>query len=494
MKIRSYVQILCLMPALILATSVPAKEIQVKTSGGIQRIDAVGDDEALYYSLSQLRNVIGGELLWSRPGYSIKYALDTNRFLFTVESPYINLNDSVYNLLLPVRLVRGALFVPAETFTSILNLTSPDIISWDADSEALRIDAEWYNITDLNISSKQNGILIEIFMTAPLRYEIYESEGNWLNIDFPNGKINRDKITAGLNRRHLYKINAFQFEGSAQISLRLRREYKKYYTTFKTDPGRLQIAIEDADFVPDTTLTGWNRIGPDEKIDVIVIDPGHGGRDFGAIGRHKRTREKDINLKIANELARLIRKEKQFQVIMTRTRDDYVSLDDRARIANEAKADLFVSIHCNSSPKTSASGFQVFYLAPAKNDAARAAAQLENAPFLLDDPLVDKGDDDDLAFILNDMIQTEFLTESADLAYMADMEMRENLNKTKSRGVDHAGFFVLNRVYMPSILVETAFISHKDEEKLLRDDDYQKDVAKAVYEAVKRFKAKYERI
>ncbi len=485
---------ICVCLAMVLFFSPAAgKEIKVKTSGGTQKIEAVGDGETLYYSLSQLRGVIGGDLRWSRPGYSVKYTLDTNRFFFTVGSPYINLNDSVYNLLLPIRLARGELYVPAETFTSILNLTSPDVISWDGGAEALRIDAEWYNITDLAVSAKQNGVLIEIFMTTPLQFEIYESEGNWLNIDFPGGKINREKIASGLDRRHLRKINAYQFDESAQISFRLRRDYKKFHTTFKTDPGRLQIAIEDADFVPDSALTGLNRIGPDEKIDVIVIDPGHGGRDFGAIGRHKRTREKDINLDIANELAKRIRKEKQFKVIMTRSRDEYVSLDERARIANEAKADLFISIHCNSSPKTSAAGFQVFYLAPAKSDAARAVAQLENAPFLLDDPLVDKRDDDDLAFILNDMIQTEFLTESADLAYMADIEMRKNL-KTKSRGVDHAGFFVLNRVYMPSVLVEAAFISNKDEEKLLRDKGYRKKVAEAVYEAIKRFKAKYERI
>ncbi|MCP4568276.1 MAG: N-acetylmuramoyl-L-alanine amidase, partial [FCB group bacterium] len=117
----------------------------------------------------------------------------------------------------------------------------------------------------------------------------------------------------------------------------------------------------------------------------------------------------------------------------------------------------------------------------------------ENAPFLLYDPAIDKEGEDNLAFILNDMIQTEFITESADLAYMADIEMRKKI-KVKSRGIDHAGFFVLNRVYMPSILVESAFISNKEEEKLLRKKSFRKKVAEGIYNAVKRFKAKYERI
>jgi N-acetylmuramoyl-L-alanine amidase len=474
-------------------TIVSADEIRVKTSGGTQKVESDGKGDQLYYSLSALNNIIGGKVTWIRPGYSVHLALDTNRFNFTVGSPYINFNDTAYNIILPVKILRGELFVPAETFTPILNLARPENISWDRGGKTLRIDSEWYNITDVNIAAKQNGVLIEIFMPSPLGFEIYESEGNWLNIDFPKGRINRSKIMAAINTRHVRKINAYQFEGSAQISFRLRRAYKSYYHTYKNDPGRLQIAIEDAMFTPDSTMTGMSRIGPDEKVDVIVIDAGHGGRDYGAIGRYKKTREKDINLEIAKNLAKLIRKDKQFKVVMTRSKDVYVSLDERAKIANEAKADLFISIHCNASPKTSANGFEVYYLAPAKSDAARAVAQLENAPFLLDDPAVDKGEEADLAFILNDMIQTEFLTESADLAYMADMEMRKKLD-IKARGVDHAGFFVLNRVYMPSILVEAAFISNKDEEKKLRSKKYRKKVAEAVYEAVKRFKAKYERI
>ena len=486
--------LLCLFLGLILlAGPTAADEIKVKTSGGTERIDAFKDGKSLYYSLSALNTILGGHIGWIQSGYSIGLTLDTNRFRFSVGSPYVNYNDSVYNMIKPARIIGGALYVPAVGFTPLLNMFRPEIITWDGDGKTLRIDAEWYNITDMTVNAKQNGILIEIFMTKALTFEIYESEGNWLNIDFPDGRINRPKILAAINRKYIRKVNAFQFENSAQISLRLRRGYKGFHHTFRTNPGRLQIAFEDALFNPDTLVSNANRIGPDEKIDVIVIDAGHGGHDYGAIGRYKKTREKDINLEIAKNLAKMIRKQKQFKVVMTRTKDKYVSLDERARIANEAKADLFISIHCNASPKTSAHGFQMFYLAPAKNDAARAAAQLENAPFLTDDPAIDKKNEDNLTFILNDMIQTEFLTESADLAYMADIEIRKKI-KIKSRGVDHAAFFVLNRVYMPSILVETAFISNKGEEKLLRKKSFRKKVAEGIYNAVKRFKAKYERI
>ncbi len=470
-----------------------AETIRVQTSGGEEYVRSAKHGEAPYYSLSQLTSILGGSISWLRTGYSVKYVFEKHTYLFEVESPYLRYNDSLCSMIYPAKIIDGALFVPAQTYTPLLNLSRSENITWDHDSRILRIDSEWFNVTGLNILTKKNGILLEIYMNSPMRVEIYQSEGNWLNIDIPEGRIDRAKVLAGIERSAVYKVNAFQFEASAQISIRMKRSFKRWHHSFKTEPNRLQISLEDENYIPDSVFTSISQIGPDGKIDIIVIDPGHGGKDYGAIGRDRGTREKDVNLAIAKHLAREIRKDKQFKVIMTRARDEYVSLDDRAKIANDAKADLFVSIHANSSPKRSANGHQVFYLAPAKSDAARAVAQFENAPFLLDNAEIDDNQQDDLAFILNDMIQTEFITESADLAYMADMELRKRI-KIRPRGVDHAGFFVLNRVYMPSILVEAAFISNADEERLLRDKDFARDVAEAIYEAIKRFKAKYERI
>ena len=239
-------------------------------------------------------------------------------------------------------------------------------------------------------------------------------------------------------------------------------------------------------------------VGPDNKIDVIVIDPGHGGSDYGAIGVHG-TREKDVVLDIAKRLAKLIRKDKEFKVIMTRDRDETVTLDQRADIANQAKADLFVSIHANASPKHYVRGWNVFFLAQAKNDSARAVEQLENSPYMKDISALDRhreaseagSYDDFVVNILNDMLMTEFQAESYDFATMVDRELRRELN-TPPRGVDQAGFFVLNKVYAPSVLVESGFITNKDDEKLLKSDSYQESVANGIYRAIKRFKTKYE--
>ncbi|MDD4050280.1 MAG: N-acetylmuramoyl-L-alanine amidase [candidate division Zixibacteria bacterium] len=473
------------------ATPAAAVEIKVKTSGGTEKIEGFDSGQWTYLNLCELSDIIGAKIEWRKIGYSAVLTVDGHHFRFTVESPYVNCDGEVNSLVLPAKLIKGALFVPAESFAPLLDKARQENIVWDPGAQMLRIDTEYFNITDLAINPKENGTLIEVFTSDSVQYQIYQTEGNWLNIEFPGGKINRTKIMA-VNSPAVIKIDAFQFENSAQLAIQLRKGFSKFRQSYKTDPRRLQIAIEDESFVPDSTAAGLTtRIGPDDKVDIIVVDAGHGGKEYGAIGRKWGTREKDITLDIARELAKLLRKDNTFKVIMTRNKDEVVPLNTRAKIANDARADMFVSIHCNASTKKTAHGFQVFYLAPAKNDSARAVAQAENAPFLVDDPSLKTSGDGDLAVILNDMIQTEFLAESADLAYMMDMEMRKNIT-LKSRGVDHAGFVVLNRVYMPSNLVETAFISNVDEEKLLRSKDFRKKSAQAIYNAIKRFQAKYE--
>jgi len=464
--------------------------VTVQMSGGMEKIEAIEENEVVYFSLSQLLEIIGERLSWDIVGISVSFRSDAQRATFFLGSPYISVNDTVRNITYPVRFESGGLYLPARTFIPMLDLMRSEQITWNANDKTIRIDSEWYNVTDVSLSPKANGLLVEIFLTEPRAYEIYGSEGNWLNVTIPDGRVNIRQIESRRGNKYLRDLNAYQFESSAQISFRLRREIGQFSHRFQPNPGRIQISLIDTT-TPQVALSRVERLGPDDKIDKIIIDPGHGGKDYGAIGL-RNTREKEVVLDIAKRLAKLIRKEKIFEVIMTREKDEYVTLEERAKIANDANGDIFVSIHANASKKRSAYGFQVFFLAPANNDAARAAAQLENAPFLAE--LNEFADDEDnLTLILSDMIQTEFQTESADLAEMINKEFLRHLNRrTKARGIDQAGFVVLNRVYMPSILVESAFLTNKNDENLLRDNNYKQDVAEAIYEGLKRFKAKYE--
>lgn len=485
----------------IVATPLQAEKVKVAIAGGYEEIDAVSEDRIVYICLSQLVDILGGGLDWEIIGHQVNYITESNRFEFIIGSPFFRLNGKIVNITFPVRYADGRLFISAATFIPFLDQVTQQKISWNNDARVIRIDSEYFNVTDIAFSIKANGLLIELFLTQELAYDIFVTEGNWLNISIRDGIVNGPRILSRRDYRLMYRIKTHQAEGTGQVSIRLKRGVERWHHKLVMDPPRIQISIADINFDLEEADTS-PIIGPDNKIDVIVVDAGHGGRDFGAIGS-KRTKEKEVTLSIAKELAKLIRKDKLFKVIMTRDRDKFISLDKRAEIANKAGADLYISIHANASPKRSVRGWNVFFLAAAKNDSARAVAQLENSFFLRElsaggqssnGPFGDDNDDnyyDPIVSILNEMIMTEFQTESQDFAMMIDREFRRNL-KIPARGVDQAAFVVLNKVYTPSVLIEAAFISNKTEEKLLKQKKYQKKVAKSIYKAIKRFKNKYD--
>jgi len=437
---------------------------------------------------------MGGTVAWEKIGHSVSYTDEGFKFEFLIGAPWVNLNDTTYNLTYEAVYRDGQLYVPAATFLPILDRVSSQHVAWEPGQETVRVESGYFNVADMSIEGKANGLLIEIYLTAPLAYEIFVTEGNWLNVSLRDASVNRNRILSRRDGRYMYDLKVHQVENrTGQISMRLKTDITDWSHTLEHDPTRIQILIKDTTFQIDTSAP-VAPVGPDDKIDVIVVDAGHGGDDYGAIGQNG-TREKDVVLSIAKRLATLIRKEKMFRVVMTRDRDKTISLEERAKIANDAGADLFISIHANASPRRQIGGWNVFFLAPALNDSARAVAQLENSFFLRESynaTDTQSGDEQNpLSSILSDMLMTEFQTESHEFARMVDRELRRRLD-IEARGIDQAGFFVLNKVFTPSVLIESAFISNPREEKKLKDKGYQEKIASGLYDAIKRFKAKYE--
>ena len=219
----------------------------------------------------------------------------------------------------------------------------------------------------------------------------------------------------------------------------------------------------------------------------IIIDPGHGGKDPGAIGPSG-TYEKDITLSIARKLEPILEKD-GWEVYLTRDDDRFIPLSRRSEMANKLHGDIFISIHCNGSKRRTSEGFEVFFLSVAKTDEARAAEQLENSVLLLEDnPPADNLDD--LQFIITKMIQNEFLYESSELATCINEAIADELPHLSRRGVSQAGFYVLVGAFMPSVLVETAFISNPKEERLLKTSAFQTRIAESIAKGLRIFKQK----
>jgi N-acetylmuramoyl-L-alanine amidase len=211
----------------------------------------------------------------------------------------------------------------------------------------------------------------------------------------------------------------------------------------------------------------------------IVIDPGHGGLETGAKGKFGAL-EKDITLPIALKLKAVIEKNLAYHVTLTRDKDINVALDDRAAIANNQKASLFISIHANSSLRRNAQGSETFFLSlNATDEEARRLAYLENNSADLEKPIEEK-DKDQVMMILWDLAQSAYLKQSQRLAEIVQDELNSLLG-TANRGIKQARFKVLEGVACPAVLVEVAFISNPAEERELEKEEFQNGVVQAIY-------------
>ncbi len=223
---------------------------------------------------------------------------------------------------------------------------------------------------------------------------------------------------------------------------------------------------------------------------IVAIDAGHGGDDPGAIGRRYRTREKDVTLAIAQELAKLVAQTPGMRPMLIRNGDYYVGLRERFSKARRQRADVFVSIHADAVPGRNAHGSSVYALSEkgASNAMARQLADKENASDLIGGvSLSDK--DDMLAKVLLDLSHNRTIQDSVSLGDDVLAELR-HVGPVHMGHVAQAGFAVLKSPDIPSVLVETAFISNPSEEKKLRTPAFQQQLAKGIFQGVKRFLAR----
>ena len=239
-----------------------------------------------------------------------------------------------------------------------------------------------------------------------------------------------------------------------------------------------------------------SRCDSNNPVDIIVIDPGHGGNDTGCSGAN--SKEKTLTLEISKKLKALIENQLPgVQVLLTRERDKFVSLKNRAALANDNKADIFISVHCNylrNTPKFR--GSETFVLGSDTEDlAAETLAMRENSSITFESSYesIYNGFDpySPESFIMFSMFQNLHLDNSIVLAQLVDNEL-VNATKVPSHGVKQGAFVVLKETNMPSILVETGYLSNEIDEKLLLSKNGQNDIGNAILNAIQAYKFNLE--
>jgi len=329
----------------------------------------------------------------------------------------------------------------------------------------------------------------------PSKHPQLQAEG--LTIEIPNTTLSpsaKAKLTAG-KIAELFVITQ-STERSVEISLPTG-SFQSYKLLTLANPYRLVIdvvtpgeplttpPVESPPDLGNPLPTPPQPAQPRAKsFKTIVIDPGHGGKDPGARGQHG-TEEKDITLKVALKLRDLLSKQPGVRILMTRERDEFVELEDRAKFANGQQADLFVSIHVNSHPQRSVKGIEIYHFGEAKDQRALEVAARENGT-----PLNSTGVG--WEYLVADLLTSKKIEESLDLAWIAKEALVTSLNDhydLVDHGVKTAPFYVLRFTSMPSILAEIAYISNSAEEDLLRNGRFTTRVAEALMVGVNTFLA-----
>lgn len=316
-----------------------------------------------------------------------------------------------------------------------------------------------------------------------------------LYVELNNSRLMEElEKTIPINDNLLSDVRAGQYTADTVRVVVDIKSFKTYKIFSLKNPFRIVIDVWGKQPEPTRATAGTvpkgNKLPPSALakqlalgVSRIVIDPGHGGRDYGAPGYLKGVHEKDIVLKVARNLAKKIRKELQCEVFLTRNSDRYLTLEERTAIANTKNADLFISIHTNAARDRRAYGIETYFLNLATDEASIMVAARENA--------TSTKNISDLQTILSDLMQNAKINESSRLAVNIQESLhkglRKNYSRIKDKGVKQAPFYVLLGAQMPSILIETAFISNSRECKRLVNAKYQDRMSTAIVAGIRSY-------
>lgn len=483
-----------------------ADQIVLNTSKGTSYIPVYERQGIIYFSIKHFADAASASYYINDETKKIELKYPDHNLKITGQNPFIiltskdNKTERIYQLPTSTYLVDNNIYIPLRYSIDILRKASGQDIVIESDRRiAIRgklsneIPDETtakVNITDLRLEQKANGTLIRVKTNKriPSYYSSYKN--GLLTVIFR--KVNADlNRLASIGKKGIIKdINVKNIGPDTQFEFSVGKDYSSSEVLNVDGSKDILIAIHNKVF-SNTVDNDKNK--EKWKFDVIVLDAGHGGKDAGAIGVNG-VKEKDVNLGVTLALGRLIEKEmKDVKVVYTRKNDTFVELYRRGKIANENNGKLFISIHCNSTPKkpTDATGFEVYLLRPGRTKEAISIAERENSVIQYEENPKRYEKLTDENFILVSMAHSAYMRYSERFSELVDKSYSVHTD-IPSRGVKQAGFYVLVGASMPSVLVETGFISNRHDAQYISSKKGQQKIAEAVFNAIKNYKKFYE--
>ncbi|HXH93753.1 MAG TPA: N-acetylmuramoyl-L-alanine amidase [Thermoanaerobaculia bacterium] len=462
----------------------PANQATVRAANGDHKVTIAQQNGQTYFAADEVIAALGGTL--THEGNGFKASLNNSVAAFGTDSRFAVVKDDLIEMPVPPVTIDNRPFVPWQFFQGFLLRSSGLDATWDPAARLLQIHPAQTTAVGIQVSvANVQGISkLVLTLTAPAEYAIVKEPGAY-TVRFKTA-IKAPYVEQAHEDPYVAKTS---FIGNdLRIQLTAPDVVGDAYRL--ENPFRIVLDLRKGAAAAPGTPQPVMSSRPVESpgIHTIVIDPGHGGKEVGAIGPGG-LMEKDATLAVCRLLAASLEARLKTRVVLTRNDDTVVPLDQRTAIANQYHADLFLSVHMNAAIVKGAHGAETYFLSlDASDKLAEKAAEVENnaaknaaAP----------ASSSDLKLILWDLAQQEYLNESSRLAQAVQEEMNR-ITGIQSRGVKQAPFKVLVGATMPAALVEVAFITNPDEEAKIKSDAFQKTVVEALTTAVARYKVDYE--
>jgi N-acetylmuramoyl-L-alanine amidase len=434
---------------------------------------------------------------------------EQNDLLITAKNPYYVISskkgefERTFQLSTSTYLFSGEIYIPLFYSAELLKDLFNKEIVYDEEKKFLSLKgythipanpvhqpaASVYHISSLNIDEKANGTLVTIACSKEVKFYSSTFDDNVLTITLRGVNIDPSTADRVALRGLIKNLQVINKGEDSEINFYVSGDYSASEMLNIDGSNNLLLTLHNRVFAG----RDQNRLKDKWDFDVIVLDAGHGGKDAGAIGVNG-VKEKDINLTITLMLGKMIEEKLPgLKVEYTRKDDSFVELFKRGRIANEKHGKLFISIHCNSTPKknSDASGFEVYLLRPGRTQEAISIAERENSVIKYEEDPHRYQQLTDENFILVSMAHSAYMKYSEKFSEYLDKHFGTGFGLS-NRGVKQAGFYVLVGASMPGVLVEAGFLSNKKDAEYLSSKKGQEKTAELIFKSIKSYKEYYE--
>ncbi|MDX6768910.1 MAG: N-acetylmuramoyl-L-alanine amidase [Elusimicrobiota bacterium] len=477
-----------------------AETLSVVVSGKAREaVEAYKTGAQLYLDAKQVGALLGASVYWYPVSGRVELALRGRSMRFLVDSKEVSAGDRTFAMNAPVKVRASRAFVPLSF------LESKDFAGWaghdlrhDPKTRILTVERQG-TVGPARAFSYAGRTRVALNLAPGATWKAVARGTGGVDVvsDFgvaetPESVVVEDGVVDSIALKQEARL--------ARLVVKFAEKGLKWKAAELEDPRRVVVDVYAAGETPPQAVvkddapvvTAVKPIGeaadearaddaaktpaPSTRRRLVVIDPGHGGKDPGAIGP-RGTYEKDHNLAAALELARVLRERGDFDVVLTRETDEFVPLSDRSDLANSKEADLFVSLHCNAASNKRENGFEVYSVSETASDPeAEKLAAAENAVLAYEGKSVQ---DETAKLILLAMTKTEMLNESAAFSVLAARALDKRVDLA-NRGAKQAAFYVLRGTHAPAILVEMGFVTHASEEAALGSRHFRRKLAEGL--------------